>query len=273
MSTSQPGAGMGAHIARIVAESIIGASATTSDHKEHARIRANSAFMEQAEQVYGPILKEVFGGLLEQENLPPGWRTFIESMTEPSHQFNVILQIIGAIGAAVTGIFVLGGVELQQVKNSLLQTYPDVPISPGDTIDMALRGTWDLADAQTEASLSGLSNVRFDQLLQNAGDVYPNDVTLDLWRRGLIDSAAARLRFAMARLNPLYEDDMFLAAYQTMQIGDAIEGAPWVRKVRILDGQDALMVENGESGQVMPKGWQTFLIIQLELWFTAADLA
>ena len=60
---------------------------------------------------------------------------------------------------------------------------------------------------------------------------------------------------------------------QVYSLHDAIEGAPWVRKVRILDGQDALMVENGESGQVMPKGWQTFLIIQLELWFTAADLA
>ena len=160
--SKQAGTSLGEHISRIVAESIVGATAVTAPHRaEHTR-RAIDGWLDEAEESYAPKLRALLSDYLDSDELPASYRALFETMAGPDHQFDVLLQIIGFIGAAISGLFTLGPIELQQIKNKLYADYTDVPLSPADLADMVERNIVGQDWATGEAAKSGLSANDFD---------------------------------------------------------------------------------------------------------------
>lgn len=223
--SKQAGTSIGEHLARIVAESIIGATAVTAPHKaEHTR-RAVDGWLDEAEASYAPKLRGLLGDYLASDELPESYRVIFETMAGPDHQFDVLLQIIGAIGAVVSALFTLGPIELQQLKNELLTDYQHVPLSPADLADMVERNIVGQDWAQGEAAKSGISSQLFDLLVKETGEPYGVEQALSLLRRGIIDESRFTQILYYSRVRNEFLPDVLALAHDTMTQGDAVEGA------------------------------------------------
>lgn len=223
MTEHTPGAGLGRAIARVLGETIIHSSAATSDHKEAARIRANAAFMEAAETHYSPILRGLFGELMAADDLPDGYREMLRHMVEPGAQFDVLLQILGLISAAIAAIFGLGTVDMQPMLNQLWRDHPSKPLTPADLADMVIRNIVDEGSAAAMAAESGISADNFSFLVKDTGESYGIDQALNLWRRGLISEGELDKVIFYSRVRDDFIPDLKQLAHDTMTGGDAVE--------------------------------------------------
>ena len=223
MTDHQAGGGIGRALSRLLGDTIIHASAATSDHAQSARIRANSAFAEAAESHYAPILRELLGDLLTRDDLPDQWRSLFAHMVEPGAQFDVLLQFIGLISAAFVGLFTLGSAELQPLVNQLRSDYPAVPLTPADLADMVERNIVGLDWAEGEAAKSGISPERFALMVKDTGEPYGVDQALSLLRRGLISEERFAEVLYYSRVRNEFLPDVLQLAHETMTAGDAVE--------------------------------------------------
>lgn len=214
---------LGSHIARIVGEAIIHASATTADAKAHNTRRHIDAWLEEAEEAYAPRLRGIFDSYLESETLPDQWRTLFEAMAGPTHQWDVLLQIIGFIGAGISGLFTLGPIELQQDVNNLRSDYAFVPLSPADLADMVERNIVGQPWAENEAKKSGISPELFDLLVKDTGEPYGIEQALALLRRGLISEERFTEVLYYSRVRNMFLPDVLALAHEPMSAADAIE--------------------------------------------------
>lgn len=223
--SKQAGTNLGEHIARIVAEAIVSATAVTTPHKaEHTR-RAVDGWLDEAEASYAPKLRALLGNYLDSDELPDSYRVLFETMAGPDHQFDVLLQIIGFIGAAISGLFALGPIELQSVKNRLYADYTDVPLSPADLADMVERNIVGEGWATSEAAKSGISANDFALLVKETGEPYGVEQALSLLRRGIIDQGRFEQVLYYSRVRNEFLPDVLALAHDTMTQGDAVEGA------------------------------------------------
>ncbi len=90
--------------------------------------------------------------------------------------WGVANQLLGAILGAPIDIVA------QEVNAKAQQT----PLSPADLADMVARGIRQHDDAAGEATLSGLSGSRFQNLVDSAGEPPGLQDVLEAWRRGII---------------------------------------------------------------------------------------
>lgn len=223
--TQGAGGKLGEHLSRILAETIVHATAATADHKaEHTR-RHIDGWLEEAEVTYRPLIAGVVSGLVDNDETPQAWRDLFAQMGDPEHQFDVLLQIIGFIGAAISGLFVLGPIELQQIKNKLYADYQDVPLSPADLADMVERNIVGQDWAEGEAAKSGISANLFDLMVKDTGEPYGVDQALSLLRRGIIDVSRFTEILYYSRIRNEFLPDVLALAHDTMTQGDAVTGA------------------------------------------------
>ena len=223
--TAGNGGKLGEHIARILADTIIHATAATADSRaEHTRRHVDN-WLEDAEAAYQPIIGGIVANLSENDATPEAWRALFSQMGGPDHQFDVLLQIIGFIGAAISGLFSLGGIELQELRNQLWTDNQTVPLSPADLADMVERNIVGQDWAQGEAAKSGVSAQRFDLMVKDTGEPYGVDQALSLLRRGIISESRFADVLYYSRVRNEFLPDVLALAHDTMTQGDAIEGA------------------------------------------------
>lgn len=218
------GAGIGGAIARVVAETIVRSHGPIAEQHQAARIDATAKFMDHLEQGLAPIIDRVIAPHLDRATLPDGHRAVFEQMGTPTHEFDVILQIIGALGAVVTALFSLGSIELQELVNELRSDYAFVPLSPADLADMVERAIVDTGWAEGEAKKSGISPDNFAKLVLDTGEPPGLEQMLSLWRRGLLDEPTLDRMIAYSRVRLEWLDYVKKLTYSTMSPADAIEG-------------------------------------------------
>lgn len=223
--SKQPGGSLGESISRILAETIMHAAHVTVPHKaEHTR-RSIDGWLDEAEQSYAPKLAAMFEPYLAADGMPEGLRTLLETMGDPEHQFDVLLQIIGFISAVFGALFQLGRPEQQQLLNQLWTDNQSVPISPADLADMVERNIVGQSWAEGEAAKSGVSPERFALMVKDTGEPYGVDQALSLWRRGLISEDRFSEVLYYSRVRNEFLPDVLQLAHDTMTQGDAVEGA------------------------------------------------
>lgn len=223
MTDHQAGGGIGRALSRLLGDTVIHAAGATSDHTQAARIRANSAFMDAAESHYAPILRDLFGDLMQRDDLPDQWRLLFTHMTEPGAQFDVLLQFIGMLSAAFTALFTMGSIELQPLVNQLRSDYQSVPLTPADLADMVERNIVGQDWAEGEAAKSGISAERFALMVKDTGEPYGVDQALSLLRRGLISEQRFAEVLYYSRVRNEFLPDVLQLAHETMTAGDAVE--------------------------------------------------
>jgi len=208
-----------------VGDVLIHHTAASSDHVQAARIRANSAFMEEAEESLRPVLTGLLATIAKRDDLPPGLRMVVDRVTDPSQQFDLFLQIAAFLGAIVSVVMGLGPIETQRLKNDLLTLYTDVPLSPADLADMVERNIIMPGTGEQEAAKSGMSPANFDLLVKDTGEPYGIEQALNLLRRGLITQERFTEVLYYSRVRNEFLPDVLDLAHDTMSQGDAIEAA------------------------------------------------
>jgi hypothetical protein len=221
----QVGGSLGHSLSQLLAETIIKATAVTTEHKsEHTR-NAIDGWLEEAEEGYRPHLQALLSTYMESDQLPDELRGVFEAMAGPDHQFDVLLQLIGAIGAIISALFSLGGIALQPLRNELWADNAVVPIPPADLADMVERNIIGVDFGHAEAAKSGLGNNDFDLMVRGAGEPYGIEQGLNLLRRGKISLEEFTKVLYYSRVRNEFLNDVLALQWDTMTAGDAIEGA------------------------------------------------
>ncbi len=216
---------LGEHIARIVAESIVHATAATADGKaEHTRA-AIDTWLEEAEAAHTPMLHDLFGELAADPDLPEKYRALFSTMAGPDHQWDWLIQLIGAVGGAISILPALGQVDVQVLLNKYWAQYPTRPLSPADLADMVERNIVGQGWAEDEAKKSGVHPNDFDLLVKDTGEPYGIEEALSLLRRGIIDEQRFTDILYYSRVRNEFLPDILNLQWDTMTAGDAVEGA------------------------------------------------
>jgi hypothetical protein len=212
-------------LARIVGDSILHAQAAGADAKAENTRRHIDGWLEEAEDAYTPILKDMFGELANDPDLPDKYRSFFATMTDPGHQWDWLIQVIGAIGGGIAIIGGLGAVDAQPLINKYWAQYPSRPISPADAADMVERNIISQGEGEAFAAMSGISAPYFDLMVQDTGEPYGIEQALSLLRRGLISEAEFTTVLYYSRVRNDFLGDVLNLQWDTMTAGDAITAA------------------------------------------------
>jgi hypothetical protein len=217
------GGGIGRSLAKVLADTIVHSRAASVDHEQAAKWRGNTAAMEHAETIYGPMLRGVVDELLSHPELPDSWRPALSALVEPEHQWNVLLQLIALPSVIIQAVFSLGTPILRDLQNSLNATYTSTVIPPADLADMVERNIVGQGWAEGEAAKSGVNAERFALMVKDTGEPYGIEQALSLYRRGIIDEGRFTEILYYSRVRNEFLPDVLALAHSTMTPGDAIE--------------------------------------------------
>lgn len=220
---AHPLSSLGDVLARMLGEAFIQAHGATVQASQHARIEATSGWMEHLENELAPVLDKVVGAYLERDDLPEGLRALFGEMGTPTHQFDVLLQLIGALGAVATGIFTLGAPELQQLLNQLWSDYTHKPLDPALAADAVERNVLGMEEGWAQAKQSGYDRTIFGLMVGLAGEPPGLEQMLSLWRRGLLPEHVLDRMIAYSRVRTEWTDYVKALSHSTMTPGDALE--------------------------------------------------
>jgi hypothetical protein len=221
--SKQVGSGLGGVLSRLLGETLIHAHGSVVHQTQEARINANTQFMEHIESGLAPILDGFFGRWLEDDGIPEELKTLIRPMTEPGHQFDVLLQIMGVLSAMISGIFGLGAPYLQPFLNTLWGENRTIPLSAELAADGVERGRWPQAYGDQWAAMTGIQEAAFNDMVNLVGEPPGIESMLSLFRRGLLGEGDFDEMVAFSRILTRWTPFVKLLAYSTMTPGDALE--------------------------------------------------
>jgi hypothetical protein len=141
-------------------------------------------------------------------------------------------NVIGAVVQQLVAAFIAS--DISGIQEESYRLNPSLQISVADVVEGVIKGHIPLAQAQLEASLSGVNNDRLTWLINSAGEPLPLLLATEAWRRGIIpqsspDSNAPSLEKAIrdSRLKNIWIPTVEALQFQLPPIGVVIEG--WLR--------------------------------------------
>lgn len=135
--------------------------------------------------------------------------------------FNVAQNTVAfaAGGAAQAAI----APEVQPLTNLGWSTNPTIPLSPEILATMVVQSVRDQADAADEATQSGISRDRFNDLVRVSGDPPGPETLLDMADRGYINDEQLTLGLRQSRLKPEWIDRFKLMSREMLTAGQLAE--------------------------------------------------
>jgi len=155
---------------------------------------------------------------------PDSIRDLFGVLARPEHQtqfFTALFALQGIINAFVQAAI---APFVQDVSSEAWKVHPHLPLSPDQAADAVLKGWRDRASMTDEASLSGIDATRFTTMVDLAGEPPGIMAMLDLWRRGLIDTAELDHAIVESRIRPEWIDAVHLMATNAPSTAAVIAG-------------------------------------------------
>lgn len=217
------GAGIGTLLQRVLTDAVVQARAGILPHEMREKWKHNIAFMEAMEQDGAPLFQEMFGPLLDQPNLPPEMRAFINQAGAPTHQLDFLLQILGFLGSMVSVLPQLGAISVRQAAYDLNESTRNVPLSPADAADGVMRGVIENEAGDAAAAKAGVTPGDFQTMVNLIGEPPPLEEMVALYRRGDMAWTDLAQMVAYSRVNVRYTPWYLEIGKNYMSPADAIE--------------------------------------------------
>lgn len=183
-----------------------------------------TAWLERAERELAPTVEALYGDLLAHPELPPGLRATIEQGVKPTNQVDFLLNIILTVAGVAANAGAITQPFVQRAVNSAWVRHPDRPLTPEEAAVAFVKGQMSFSDAATAAGENGLNEAAF-QILANATGDPPGVMTLlDMWRRGIIDTARLVQGIQQSRLKLEWASSLEAYAFGPASASEAILG-------------------------------------------------
>lgn len=189
-----------------------------------AKHEAVARVLEQFEQELVPHLAPIVRNLLDNPALPPEVRDLLEATIDPEH-FTQSLLVGIAIGSILSPI--LGAATqplVTDIANNAWHNAQSMVLSPAEAALASLRHNPHVPDPALEATMSGLSQDRFDALVYNTGEPISIGDGLLLFRRGQMDDATLRTLVRQSRVRDEWYPYVLDLRYQPPGAGEVIAG-------------------------------------------------
>lgn len=180
------GARFGKAIAHIVAETLTAHNAATIPAKTAYEQKAQTAKFEGWEKELAPIVAKMLGPIKNMENLPEPIATMVQSATAPTHQVELAVLILAAIGLVTKAAGEIIQPFVQPIINRAWAAEPNAPLSPGAVAAMVTKGWLSVDAGIAEMGLSGLNSQRAGNMINVSGNAPGPFELLTALRRGII---------------------------------------------------------------------------------------
>jgi hypothetical protein len=217
------GGGVARNMMHVLSDAVVRVRTALLPHEQVEKWRHTTQWLEDLEREMTPFMNQFFSDLKDRDDLPDNLRAMVDQMTNPQHQFGVILNMLGLFSGALALFQEIGPIAAAGLVQTMWQENQNQLLSPDLLSDAVNRGLLGADTAYESANKQGYTNSQVDMMVKLTGEPPGMIDMINLWRWGRIDEPTLDAGLLFSRLNEDYVDMAKMLSQGFMSPADAIE--------------------------------------------------